>query len=298
MRRYLGYIYALLSALLNGTVGLFCVKILASGLSPNAISFYKCGIGLLIITSWLIGSGKFIDWLRLMRRLWKQLLVAAFFGFFVLYFFETAAYKYEKVTIVVFMLLGSALLTTFILSSILDRRALRLHDLASCLFALAGLSLIFGVNVLSSASYLGIFLALIGGVGYGVFLTIAPRLQIGSGLMVVNGLMLFGTLYLSIPFALEGFGAIPDMQSALFLLFTALLPTVGGFLLTTKALTLIRSESVQLLDLSEPIFAFLFSFIFLHQQISFWQMMGGLLLIASIYSNIAFSMRERSRLPH
>lgn len=285
MKHYLGYIYAFLAAIFNGMIGIFSVKIMSTGLSPYAIAFYKCLISFVIITGWLILSKQLGQWFAYIRRLWWQLLVAAFFGFFVLYFFETAAYKYENVTIVVFMLLGSAVITTFILTSILDRKWLSLNDILSCTCALVGLALIFGVNVVSSENYLGLFLALIAGVGYGTFLTISPRFNIGSGLLVVNSLMLFGMLYLFVPFAFEGLVFIDDINTAVLLVFLALLPTIGGFLCTTKALTLLKSESVQLVELSEPVFSIVFSFIFLHQFITLGQVAGGMLLIASIYVN-------------
>ena len=189
------------------------------------------------------------------------------------------------------MLLGSAVITTFILTSILDRKWLRLHDIMSCTFAILGLALIFGVNIVLSDNYLGIFLAIIAGVGYGVFLTISPRFNIGSGLLVVNSLMLFGMLYLFIPFAIEGLVFIADVNTTVLLIFLALLPTIGGLLCTTKALTLLKSESVQLIELSEPMFSLVFSLVLLNQYITFWQIIGGLLLIVSIYVNIAFTTK-------
>ncbi|HEV8052734.1 MAG TPA: DMT family transporter, partial [Parachlamydiaceae bacterium] len=284
-----GYIYALLAAIFNGMVGIFSVKIMATGLSPYAIAFYKCLIAFLIITSWLIVSRQFGEWINYIKRLWWELSVAALFGFFVLSFFETAAYQYEKVTIVVFMLLGSAVITTFILTALLDKKWLSLHNIMSCTLALSGLALIFGVNVVSSDNYFGIFLALIAGSGYGAFLTISPRFNLGSGLLVVNSLMLFGMLYLFIPFAIEGLVFVADVNTIILLIFLALLPTIGGFWCTTKALTLLKSESVQLIELSEPIFCLVFSFVFLNQYLTFWQIIGGGILIGSIYVNIAFT---------
>jgi drug/metabolite transporter (DMT)-like permease len=220
-----------------------------------------------------------------LKNLPWQIPVAAFFGIFVMLFFETAAYKFEKVTIVVFMLLGSSVLTTFILSSILDRRWMRLSEAMSCILAITGLALIFGVNMISSESFLGIFLAMIAGIGYGTFLTINPRFKIGSGLMVVNSLMLYGTVYLFIPFYYEGVVLPLEINTIVLLVFLALLPTIGGFLCTTRALTLLESKSVQLVELTEPLLSLAFSFILLEQVISFWQVIGGMMLISSIYIN-------------
>jgi drug/metabolite transporter (DMT)-like permease len=289
MKKYEGFIYALLAALFNGMIGIFSVKIMALKLSPYAIAFYKCLIAFLILTGWFILSRQLGHWFSYMKRLWRQLLVAAFFGLFVLYFFETNAYKYEKVSIVVFMLLGSAVLTTFALSAILNKKWLRLHEVMSCALAILGLALIFGVNVAFNEGYTGIFLALIAGVGYGTFLTLSPKFKIGSGLMVVNSLTLFGMIYLFVPFACEGLVGIADWNTAILLLLLALLPTIGGFVCTVKALTLLKSESVQLIELSEPVFALILSLAFLHQYIDFWQIVGGAILIISIYINLRYS---------
>jgi drug/metabolite transporter (DMT)-like permease len=78
---------------------------------------------------------------------------------------------------------------------------------------------------------------------------------------------------------------IVDPLAAILMILLALLPTIGGFLCTTKALTLLSSESVQLMESSEPVFVLMFSFVFLKQTIFFWQIVGGCLLIASIYAH-------------
>jgi len=285
MKCYSGYLYALMAAVFNAMIGIFSVKIMEIGLSPYAVAFFKCLIALAILTSWLLVSGQIMRWTQYLKERPWQLPVAAFFGIFVLLFFETAAYKFEKVTIIVFMLLGSSVLTTFILSSILDKRWMYLSELMSCILAIAGLALIFGINMISSESFFGIFLAMLAGIGYGTFLTINPRFRIGSGLMVVNSLMLYGTIYLFIPFCYEGMVFPSDMKTVVLLVFLALLPTIGGFLCTTRALTLIKSKSVQLIELTEPLLSLALSFFLLGQTITFWQVIGGTMLISSIYIN-------------
>ena len=168
------------------------------------------------------------------------------------------------------------------------------HEVASGILAIAGLAFIFGVNETSNDSVVGIIFAIVAGMGYGIFLTISPRLHIGSGLLVVNSLLLFGVIYLFLPFVADGLVFINDLNTAMLMVFLALLPTIGGFLCTTKALTLLKSEAVQLIELTEPIFALLFSFVFLGQWITFWQMLGGALVIAAIYMNLIISHRYAS----
>lgn len=290
-QQYQGYFIALLASVFNGMIGILSVEIMSTGLSPYCVAFYKCFVAFIAITSYLMISGQIHAWIGYMKQMWRQILVAGFFGLFILFFFETTAYNLEKVSIVAFMLLGASVITTFVLSAILKRKWLGLNETISCSLAIGGLAMLFGFKLEFSENSIGIFLAIIAGIGYGTFLTISPRLKIGSGLAVVNSFMLFGMLFLFAPFAYEGLVFVTDMKAVLLLLFLSLLPTILGFMCTTKALTLIKSESVQLIELSEPVFALILSSLLLNESISFWQMGGGFLLISSIYVNLALNQK-------
>ena len=84
------------------------------------------------------------------------------------------------------------------------------------------------------------FLALIAGIGYGAFLTISPRFNIGSGLLVVNSLMLFGMLYLFIPFAHEGLVFITDTHTVILLTLLALFQLLVDFCALPKRLRYLK----------------------------------------------------------
>lgn len=284
MKKYFGYICALFAAIFNGMVGVFSVGIMHLGLHPFAIAFYKCLISLILVTSWLICTNKFYEWLIYLKKFYWKIAVCSLFGFFVLYFFETNAYGYEKVSVVVFLLLGSATITTFILSALLQKHKIRIYEIASCILALIGLGLIFGMQDIHGIQLQGLILAIIAGFGYGVFITISPIFNIGSGLIVVNSLLLFGTLYLFIPVFYMRL-SIPTLNSLPLLLLLSLLPTIGGFWCTTKALVLLKSSTVQLVELSEPVFAILMAYIFLNQQLTYSEILGGACILFAIYVN-------------
>ena len=88
MSKSMGYFYAILAALLNGFIGIFSVKIIQIGLPPYAVSFYKCFLALVMITCVLIATNQFSQWLLYFKTNWKKVSLCAFFGFFMLYFFE------------------------------------------------------------------------------------------------------------------------------------------------------------------------------------------------------------------
>jgi DME family drug/metabolite transporter len=86
----------------------------------------------------------------------------------------------------------------------------------------------------------------------------------------------FGTLYLFVPFAMEG---IMLPSAALMLLAFAILPTIGGFYCTTKALNYLPTSKVQLFELTEPVFAF----VFLSEVIRGAEWIGCALILLAIF---------------
>lgn len=279
-----GYICAFLAAFLNGLIGIFSVKIIDDGLAPYAISFYKCLIAFVIISLILIVTRKFSDWWKNLKSNFVKLAFCAFCGFFLLYYFETNAYKSIQVPVVVFILLAVATIVTFIITAIANKRMLYKNEIISCLLSIIGLAFIFDLSN-GFTLHIGILYAVIAGCGYGLFLSFASRLKIGSGLIVVNSLMLFGSVYLGVIFLFNGAVPIKTSYSMIMILGLAILPTIGGFWFTTKALSLLKPENVQLCELSEPLFSIMLSLIFLHQTVGIKEIIGGAFIVLAIYIN-------------
>ncbi len=280
--RLAGGVLATLAALFNGTVGVISVNLFASGLSAQAVAFYKCLLALAVLGVVLLLSGKRQAVCDYLGARWKQLALCAGFGFFMLYNFETAAYQYINVAVVVFCLFGASTVTTFVFSAVLEKRGLYAIDVVSIGLSLAGLSLIFlDVGDPGAGSVAGIAYAVLSGVGYGMFLVLSKRFELGGGLITVFSLMLFGVAYLAVPFVLTGV-SLPDSESLPSLVLLALLPTIGGFWCTVKALSLMSSQSVQLIELSEPVFAMIIGFIVLGQVTTLLQAVGGALILLAI----------------
>ncbi|KDM93363.1 DMT family transporter [Photobacterium galatheae] len=277
-----GVVLALLAAFFNGMVGILSVNLFASGMPSAAVAFYKCVVAFLIILLVLGMTGKLPALLTYLKSKWKALAVCSFFGFFMLYFFETASYETLNVAVVVFLLFGVSTLVTFFANAVFEKRNLTGQEWMSVLFAVLGLYLIFLENEnIASSDQTGFLFAVLAGVGYGLFLVLNKKLEIGGGLIPVCGLLMFGLVYLLIPFAMSGVvGVENDVWLTLLLL--ALLPTIGGFWCTTKSLTILKSQTVQLVELSEPIFALILGFVFLGQLVTSMQMLGGACILGAI----------------
>ncbi|MBK4715309.1 MULTISPECIES: DMT family transporter [Tenebrionibacter/Tenebrionicola group] len=291
--KYIGIIYALLAAIFNGTVGVMSVKLFQAGLSSSEVAFYKCLIGLLILIPVIILSGKINITAQFVKSKWIVGLICAFLGFFVLYHFETKAYTTTNVSTVVFILFGSATVFSFLLSAISEKRILSLKEVITIVLSVYGLYLIFSqdgeMNITLNE---GLICAIIAGLGYGGFLFLSRKFRFGAGIPQMFTLLLFGSIYLAIPFDKTVSISSLDIWSIALLILLAILPTIGGFWCTTKALTLTSSQSVQLIELSEPIFAIVFSLLLLGQMPSLVQMAGGGFIFASIFLH-EFNIIER-----
>jgi drug/metabolite transporter (DMT)-like permease len=81
------------------------------------------------------------------------------------------------------------------------------------------------------------------------------------GTQQTTHVLLFGSLYLLMPAAADGF-AIGELSPPLAL---AALPTILGFFCTTKAIEYLKPSQVQALELTEPLFAALLAFVALNE---------------------------------
>lgn len=280
--RPLGVSFAVLAALFNGTVGVFSVNLFAAGMSPQSVAFFKCVIALVVCAGVLAVTGQVAACLAYLKRKWHWAAVCGFFGFFVLTHFETAAYTTVNVAVVVLCLFGAATVSTFVIEAAVARRFLTAPECAAIGLSIAGLGFLFFADAdLARGGLAGLLQAVTAGAGYGVFLVLSKRLRIGAGFIPVFALLLFGSIFLSVPFAFNAGGA-PSPEHLLNLALLAILPTIGGFWCTTKALTCIKSQSVQLIELTEPLFAAAFGFFFLAQLVGIRQIIGGAFILLAI----------------
>ena len=121
--------------------------------------------------------------------------------------------------------------------------------------------MIFGGDLQQGFSLQGAALASIAGSGYGAFSVAMKRMGVSGGLHFTRQLLLFGSLYLLMPAAADGF-AIGELSPLLAL---AALPTILGFFCTTKAIEYLKPSQVQAPELTEPLFAALLAFVALNE---------------------------------
>ncbi|MBB6262094.1 drug/metabolite transporter (DMT)-like permease [Paenochrobactrum gallinarii] len=251
-------LFALTAAALNGTIGPFNRFGFMDGASHHEIAFLKCFIAFLILLSFCTAN---VDRRRQVFSLKSKaphFFVLAFLGIFCLYFFETWAFKEASIPLVSFLTYAAGGIT-IVLSAIFLGERIGMFRLIAFALIICGVFLIYSFEAGVSGSPLGILLALLGGLGYALFIFTSKLFRMGSGLAHLVWLFGFGSLYLLVPVLIDGF-SVPSMTTMAVILGLVLLPTIGGFYFTTKAVQTGEASSVQIIETSDPLFATIFAF--------------------------------------
>ncbi|GFM87225.1 hypothetical protein PSCICO_26240 [Pseudomonas cichorii] len=280
--------YALIAAILNGTIGALTRVGFANGSTSNQIAFWKCfGAFLVIALYCAITQERRRETLALASK-WPQFAVLAFLGIFCLYFFETWAFQEASIPLVAFLLYAAGGMT-IILSALFLGERIGFNKVVAFAAILAGVYLILSYEGEISGSYLGVTLALLAGLGYALFIFTSKLMNMGSGLPQLAWLFGFGSLYLSVPLLREGF-VFPSGISLLAIAALVLLPTIGGFYFTTKAVHQGEASKVQIIETSDPLFATLFAFSFFGESLGFAGTIGALCIMAGLI----FAMKKNT----
>ncbi|QBF24913.1 EamA/RhaT family transporter [Pseudomonas tructae] len=256
-----GILFALSAAALNATIGVLSKVLMSNGFTASSVAVIKTVLGCLLLSVLLLFLKR-----QATPAKWTQAAICAFLGIFVLFHFETSAYQHYAAAGVVVVLMASASISSILLGRMFLKDAITANATVGATLAIAGIAVIFGVDLQQGFTLQGATLASIAGCGYGAFSVAMKRMRVSGGLHFTRQLLFFGSLYLLMPAAADGFviGELSLMAIAA-LLALAALPTILGFFCTTKAIEYLKPSQVQALELTEPLFAALLAFMVLNE---------------------------------
>ncbi|MFJ3448483.1 DMT family transporter [Pseudomonas sichuanensis] len=277
-----GVLFALCAAALNATIGVLSKVLMSSGFSSSSIALIKTVLGCLLLSVLLLFLKRSATTTK-----WFHAAICAFLGIFVLFHFETSAYSHYAAAGVVVILMASASISSILLGRIVLHEPITSNAMVGAGLTIAGISVIFGADLGKGFTLQGAVLASIGGCGYGAFSVAMKRIGVSGGLHFTRQLLFFGSLYLLMPAANDGFimGEV-SLVEVMALLALAALPTILGFFCTTKAIEYLKPSQVQALELTEPLFAAFLAFIILNEVPRDTLYLGaGLILFGLCFSN-------------
>jgi DME family drug/metabolite transporter len=274
----MGRLFAVLAALCNSCIGIFSNQLYDFGMDSINIAFFRCLIALLVISTFMISNKFRSKNFDVNKKQLIQYALLGFLGIFIMYSFEVLAIKYISVSLVSFLLYSSGIIT-IILGCIFLNEKFELKKVLSIICVFSGVFIIFIYNSKMEGNLIGLVMALIAGIGYSLFIFLMKKFNLESNLKTLFYLFLFGSIYLSIPLL----GNINIKVDCLpYLLALAIIPTIGGFYCTNKALSLIDAGKVQLFEMLEPFFASVLAYIVLGQVITIYDSIAGILIMLGL----------------
>lgn len=276
-----GIMYALLAAVCNSCIGIFSSILMEQGLSSTEIAFMRCFVALIVTFAVCMANANIRRKLKIKKTEMIQYVILAFFGINIMYIFETTAIQYIPVSLVSFLLYASGILT-IILSCIFLKEHMNLEKFLSIVLVLCGIGIMFISNLKISGSLAGIFFAIIAGAGYSLYIFLNKKWEIASGMKTLFYIFLFGTIFLGMQVFFSGTAIRMNAGNIPFIVLLAIVPTMGGFYFTNKAINYAMAGEVQLVEMSEPFIATLLGFVILKQVISYTDLIGGIFMIAGL----------------
>lgn len=272
-----GIIFALLAATCNSSIGIFSNILLNLNMSSGEIAFWRCFFAFILTGAICFYKYNLKDIFTITKQDFLKYMILSFCGINIMYFCETMAVSYIAVSLVSFLLYASGILT-IILSWLFLHEKMSVAKILALSAVFLGVIIIFMSNLSFAGNLLGVLLAICAGTGYSLYIFLNKKWQIISGMKTLFYLFFFGTVFLGVQLLFHYTSLNISAAAVPYLFLLVLIPTVGGFYCTNKAISLSPASVVQLVEMSEPFIATILGFLVLNQMISLNEFFGGLFI--------------------
>ncbi|MDR1832416.1 MAG: DMT family transporter [Fusobacteriaceae bacterium] len=264
-----------------GTVGLFVRNI---DLEPGEISFYRCVIAMVIITTIVLVKRRG-DWRVPLHGQWI-LILASGFVLGLNWMFLFAAYKYTTISNGV-LCYYMAPVFVLILSPPILKEKVPLRKYIFVVTALVGMGFLVGANLrdMNGRHLTGIGFGILAAAFYaGLIILIKkikkiPSLESTMFQFISAVITMFPYIYMT--YGIRVFRA--EARSVIWLLMLGVLHTGLCYISYFALLQKLKSDVIAIYSYMDPIVSILLSIVLLHDRLSALQIIGGILILGSTF---------------
>jgi DME family drug/metabolite transporter len=273
-------------ALLWGTTGV-AVRIISerTGLPAVSIGWYRVAIAAVVVAVIFRGPGLRSAATAFRRHPFALAVSGAGFGAYQALYF--VGVQDVGVSISTLVSLGVAPIALTVGTALVARRLPAVRSLAVLGCAVAGLALVSlrpGSGLGAPHPVLGVLASIGSGLGYAGITALSRRMSHLDPLLLTGVTSAVATVVL-LPLAMAGGMPVPaDAIANGWLLYIGVVPTVGAYWLFYRGLRSTESEVAGVLSLLEPLMAAVLAAIVLHETLSGWALVGGLLMLVAVGS--------------
>lgn len=270
---------SLVSAMLIfGTIGLFVRYI---PMPSSCIAFARGFIGTLFIIGFLLIKKTPISWTAIRQNIGRLILSGIFIGFNWIFLFE--AYRYTSVAVAT-LCYYMAPVIVIIASPMVLKERLTVYKLFCVIVALIGMVLVSGAGQETEMNNLtGVYFGLGAAVLYASIIILNKKFSsIAAYDKTIMQLGIASIVLLPYVWATEDISAMTLSPLGMeLLLFLGIIHTGFAYTLYSGSLPCLRGQTIALLSYLDPIFAVFLSAFVLHEPLSFFGILGAILVLGS-----------------
>lgn len=282
-----GIICVGLSAFMYATMPILGKYAYSSGLGPDQVIILRYGFAFLILASYLLMVKKTSPFSK-SPLVWLQ--GSIFIVGSLCYFFALRLASVSLITIILFSY--PALVS--LLSILIYREKLGIGHFIAVLMAIAGTGLVAGLGPGHlQVSITGVMLAAATAVCYTAFCLLGQKTTDGSSPLSLTASISFaGILIILLVFHSPGFLLRLSLLQLLIGLGLGLVNTVLAVSFYLKGIQLIGAARASLISILEPVLTVMLAVLVLHENLSWLQLIGSLLVLLSMFIAVRSSRQE------
>jgi len=266
-----------LSMMIFGTLGLFTRNI---GVSSGELALYRAILATLLIVGYLLASGQKMDVKAIKKELLLLLLSGMAMGVNWILLFE--AYKHTTISVATLSYYFAPVIVTIVCPFLFRERITR-KQLLCFVMSTAGLVLIIGTGGSLEANnhILGILLGLGAAVFYATVILLNKFIKTVAGIHRTF-FQFLAAICLLIPYVCFSGGMhleVLNTKGWICLLVVGLIHTGITYCMYFSALKELRGQEVAILSYLDPLVAVVVSVLILGEGITFFQLLGGILIL-------------------
>ncbi|MDX4060643.1 DMT family transporter [Aliarcobacter skirrowii] len=285
-----GILLAVISAICYGTNPLGALFLYEEGLNVNSVIFYRFAFATLFLAIFMLIQKRsfFVTFKELLILIFLGLL----FGISSISLFSSFLYMDAG--------LASTILFVYpifvaILMAIFFKEKSSIITILSISLAIIGVLFLSGSDE-ANVSKIGIILVLTSSLCYAIYIVIINQYLKLTALKVTLYSMLFCTITIFIHSLFSQSSNIMPLENFsmwFYSIFLALVPTIISLLFLIKAIQIIGSTSASILGALEPLTAVLIGVLIFNEIITFWLIIGIVLILLAVVMIILKSILEK-----
>lgn len=277
-----GILLAIVAGATFGLIPVFSIPVMAAGMGYISALFYRFAIGALFMLAFIMyrQNSLRLRW----GDVWRISILAFMYTVCAITLF--VSYDYISSGVATSLVYTNPIWCTIIGLLFLGEK-LSLRKVVAIATATLGVMLLTGFFAEDARfSAWGIFLGLLSGIGYGVYLVLLPRLRLSKmpSLKLTFYIFAFTALFLAVyAFVMEdGIEPVRDNGVLVNLLMLGLIPTAISNICVTMSLRLIDTTIVAILGAFEPLTAIVAGVLLLDEVCGLDTVSGGLLVLFAV----------------